>query len=364
MTGAEDLDRYGRWDSHPEFGAIWVPLDVRSDWAPYRDGRWVWMSPWGWTWVDEAPWGFAPFHYGRWVSWRGVWGWVPGAYVARPVYAPGVVAWVGGPHAGGRGHGWLPLAPRETYQPHYRVSPRYLERINEPTPNRGRAPSPRQGGPVYRNQGVPGAVTLAPSDGLDRRRQPGGRFDADPRAFTPTVPPPPRRGEPPVPIRPEAPQPPAFRGAPPLPPPAPPPAPPAPSQQPAYQPVPGRPPAPQPLPAVPPMRPMPPTVSAVPVAPAAPVAPPPPPPPPVVHPRMGPRQPAPEPAAAPAPPAAPVPAPRVARPESPAPTPTPTPPPAAAPAPKAPPPEHERPRNRDEERQPRADPRPGRENQR
>jgi hypothetical protein len=26
------------------------------------------MSPWGWTWVDNAPWGFAPFHYGRWVG--------------------------------------------------------------------------------------------------------------------------------------------------------------------------------------------------------------------------------------------------------------------------------------------------------
>ncbi|HSQ73056.1 MAG TPA: DUF6600 domain-containing protein, partial [Rubrivivax sp.] len=86
MTGAEDLDRHGRWDRHPEYGAVWFPYEVRAGWAPYRYGRWVWMRPWGWTWIDEAPWGFAPFHYGRWVHWGGRWGWWPGAYVARPVF--------------------------------------------------------------------------------------------------------------------------------------------------------------------------------------------------------------------------------------------------------------------------------------
>ena len=53
---------------------------VAAGWAPYRYGRWAWVRPWGWTWVDDAPWGFAPFHYGRWVCGRGErWCWAPGA---------------------------------------------------------------------------------------------------------------------------------------------------------------------------------------------------------------------------------------------------------------------------------------------
>jgi hypothetical protein len=65
MTGAEDLDRYGQWEQTPEYGALWVPRSVAADWAPYTTGHWAWVRPWGWTWVDDAPWGFAPFHYGR-----------------------------------------------------------------------------------------------------------------------------------------------------------------------------------------------------------------------------------------------------------------------------------------------------------
>ena len=181
MTGAEDLDRNGRWERHAEYGAIWYPQAVVADWAPYRHGRWAWVRPWGWTWVDEAPWGFAPFHYGRWVSVSGRWGWCPGDYVARPVYAPALVAWVGGAHVGvsisigGPNVGWVPLAPREWYQPYYRHSPVYVERVN-PHPPGGRSPQwqrPPQvpTGPVmYTNQGVPGAVTVVPRDVLVRRQ--------------------------------------------------------------------------------------------------------------------------------------------------------------------------------------------------
>ena len=78
MVGYEDLDSYGQWRETPDYGAVWVPGGVAADWAPYRYGHWVWISPWGWTWVDDSPWGFAPFHYGRWVQFGGAWGWVPG----------------------------------------------------------------------------------------------------------------------------------------------------------------------------------------------------------------------------------------------------------------------------------------------
>jgi hypothetical protein len=185
MTGVEDLDRDGRWEQHPEFGAVWLPLNVAADWAPYSDGRWTWVQPWGWTWVDNARWGFAPLHYGRWAWWRNAWCWVPGAYVARPVYAPALVAWVGGggwgqgPNLGGPSVGWLPLAPREVYAPYYAVTPRYRERIN-PTPPYRWQPDRGRGPVVFGNQGVPHAVTVVPRDNW-LQRQPVRRRDNDGR---------------------------------------------------------------------------------------------------------------------------------------------------------------------------------------
>ncbi len=177
MTGAEDLDRYGRWERHPEYGMVWAPLAVSMDWAPYRTGRWTWHARWGWTWVDEQPWGFAPFHYGRWVPWRGRWVWSPGAYVARPVFAPALVAWVGGPNASfsisvggysGPAVGWVPLAPRDVYVPPFAYSPRYYERVNRP--HREYRPKVPAGPVMYGNKGVPGAVTVVPSDVLVRHQ--------------------------------------------------------------------------------------------------------------------------------------------------------------------------------------------------
>ena len=126
VVGYEDLDEYGGWRSVPEYGTVWFPRSTVTGWAPYRYGHWVWVSPWGWSWVDDAPWGFAPFHYGRWVTVGGAWGWVPSpprpavvtvAYV-RPVYAPALVAWVGGAPSG---VAWFPLGPRDVYCPSYHV---------------------------------------------------------------------------------------------------------------------------------------------------------------------------------------------------------------------------------------------------
>jgi hypothetical protein len=137
VVGAEDLDDYGQWREEPEYGYVWYPTRIASDWAPYRYGRWLWVTPWGWTWVDNAPWGYAPFHYGRWAYLRQRWAWVPAPPRSRAVYAPALVAWVGGTADGvavtpgaGPGVGWLPLAPGEVYLPGYRVSPRYLHNVN------------------------------------------------------------------------------------------------------------------------------------------------------------------------------------------------------------------------------------------
>ncbi|HEX5682884.1 MAG TPA: DUF6600 domain-containing protein [Ideonella sp.] len=176
MTGAEDLDRNGQWGKHPEYGAIWYPTTVAVGWAPYRHGRWAWVRPWGWTWVDEAPWGFAPFHYGRWVHWGGRWCWAPGTYVRRPVYAPAMVAWVGGSNfsmsirvGGGQPVGWVPLAPREQYYPAYRHSHVHIKQVNithVTVINNVRPARPI----MYRNTGVAGGVTVVSSDVLTRRQ--------------------------------------------------------------------------------------------------------------------------------------------------------------------------------------------------
>lgn len=135
MTGATDLQRYGDWDTHPQYGPVWFPRRVASGWAPYRYGQWTWVSPWGWTWVDDEPWGFAPSHYGRWVHWNGRWCWTPGTYVSRPIYAPALVAWFGGPHLSvrvstGPHIGWVPLAPFEVYRPWFTVSSVWVTAVN------------------------------------------------------------------------------------------------------------------------------------------------------------------------------------------------------------------------------------------
>ncbi|HEY1725762.1 MAG TPA: DUF6600 domain-containing protein [Steroidobacteraceae bacterium] len=135
VVGAEDLQNYGDWTQEPDYGYVWYPTQVAADWAPYRYGRWLWVAPWGWTWVDSAPWGYAPFHYGRWAYLRARWCWVPAPPRQHAVYAPALVAWIGGGAAGlalsaGPAVGWVPLAPGEVYVPGYRVSPRYARNVN------------------------------------------------------------------------------------------------------------------------------------------------------------------------------------------------------------------------------------------
>ena len=134
--GSEDLDNNGVWREVPPYGPVWVPT-VAPGWAPYRFGHWVWIDPWGWSWVDDAPWGFAPFHYGRWAFIGSSWGWVPGPYYARPIWAPALVAWFGAPGWGvsfgfgfGGGLGWCPLGFGEPFFPWYGVSRGYFRNVN------------------------------------------------------------------------------------------------------------------------------------------------------------------------------------------------------------------------------------------
>ena len=196
MTGAEDLDAYGNWTESPEYGAIWFPRAVATDWAPYRSGHWVWVEPWGWSWVGDEPWGFAPFHYGRWVQHRGSWGWVPGERIARPVYAPAMVGWIGSPGVSvsiSLGSpppriGWFPLAPREVYVPMYRASPEYVRHVNRTQVTQITNVTQIVNNPQaviqnthYVNREKPRAVTNAPSGVFERRHSetPAGQAPRD-----------------------------------------------------------------------------------------------------------------------------------------------------------------------------------------
>ncbi len=181
VIGYQDLDQYGSWSSVPEYGNVWMPTRVAADWAPYRDGHWSWIEPWGWTWVDDQPWGFTVSHYGRWTNTSRGWGWVPGPIAARPVYAPALVAFIGGSNfqvsvSNGGGNvgavGWFPLGPREVYRPAYAVSRSYFTNVNISNTvinntiivnNYDNRNAPTANDTVYANRAVRGAVVTVPT---------------------------------------------------------------------------------------------------------------------------------------------------------------------------------------------------------
>ncbi|CAN7443339.1 FecR protein [Trinickia sp. LjRoot230] len=182
MPGYEDLDANGTWRNDPQYGSVWVPSAVPTGWAPYHDGHWAWVAPWGWTWVDDAPWGFAPYHYGRWAYVQSSWCWVPGPMAsAPPVYAPALVAFVGGGGGGSSwsvgltiggaaapGVAWFPLGPGEVWRPRYGGwSPRYFERVNQTVINNRNVNVTNINinniHNTYVNYRAPGAVTAVPA---------------------------------------------------------------------------------------------------------------------------------------------------------------------------------------------------------
>lgn len=171
VIGYEDLDDHGEWISEPEYGYVWRPTYVVHHWAPYRYGRWVYVSPWGWSWIDDARWGFAPFHYGRWAYIRSRWCWVPGPRRIHPVYAPALVGWVGGPSVGisvSFGNvGWYPLGPRDVFYPGYRHTPRYIRYVNVSNTvviNNNYFYGGRLSPPRFDYRHYPGAVTTVSRD--------------------------------------------------------------------------------------------------------------------------------------------------------------------------------------------------------
>ena len=124
IQGVADLSAAGNWVPDGTYGNVWIPANVAPDWAPYRDGSWVWEDGYGWTWVAAEPWGWAPYHYGRWYfsSAYHHWAWFPPAPGRiAPAWSPALVGFVGfnvGAVSVGFGNiGWVPLAPYEPIHP-------------------------------------------------------------------------------------------------------------------------------------------------------------------------------------------------------------------------------------------------------
>jgi len=99
----DELSPYGTWIQDPQYGYVWRPDVDQQDFRPYySNGRWA-MTEYGNTWVSDYEWGWAPFHYGRWVYNRyRQWLWIPDT-----VWGPAWVSW----RSGGGYYGWAPLSP-------------------------------------------------------------------------------------------------------------------------------------------------------------------------------------------------------------------------------------------------------------
>src|SRR3954451_5017620 len=166
------LDGNGAWENFAGLGEVWFPKDLPPDWAPFRYGHWRWIGPWGWTWIDDRPWGFATSHYGRWANIGGLdseagrWGWLPGKRPGNdsrndgpgndgdtPGFMPAAVAFLGTagvglsyPDAFSPAVAWFPLAPGEVYWPSFTNDPEAIRRLNA-----GAVSDPAAIGPARKN---------------------------------------------------------------------------------------------------------------------------------------------------------------------------------------------------------------------
>lgn len=104
----DSLASEGEWFDSTDYGYIWRPNVVvrQPGWRPYVDGRWVYTDA-AWTWESNEPFGWATYHYGRWVLLASSgWCWVPGTE-----WAPAWVSW----QANDDYIGWAPLPPEASF---------------------------------------------------------------------------------------------------------------------------------------------------------------------------------------------------------------------------------------------------------
>jgi probable HAF family extracellular repeat protein len=107
------LSSDGDWVEAGDYGYCFKPHVAQGDWAPYRDGHWVWTDR-GWFWYSNENFGWATYHYGRWVRISGQgWCWVPGNE-----WAPAWVSW----RQSSEYAGWAPLPPEAGFSVNVGIS--------------------------------------------------------------------------------------------------------------------------------------------------------------------------------------------------------------------------------------------------
>src|SRR5581483_7915201 len=101
------LEPHGDWIETSDYGYVFHPREAdRNNWRPYTAGRWVYTDA-GCTWVSEEPFGWATYHYGRWIRLRNIgWVWIPG-----DEWAPAWVSW----RKSDNYVGWAPLPPEARF---------------------------------------------------------------------------------------------------------------------------------------------------------------------------------------------------------------------------------------------------------
>jgi hypothetical protein len=110
------LSSDGQWLNDDTYGYVFQPTVASSDsWRPYSDGHWA-NTDRGWTWVSNENFGWATYHYGRWVQLSGTgWVWIPGNE-----WAPAWVSWR--QTDDNSSAGWAPLPPEATVSARIGVS--------------------------------------------------------------------------------------------------------------------------------------------------------------------------------------------------------------------------------------------------
>jgi len=146
------LEPYGDWMEIGDYGYVFQPRQAAQsrDWRPYTNGHWVYTDA-GWTWISDEQFGWATYHYGRWIRLRNVgWVWVPGEY-----WAPAWVSW----RKGNDYVGWAPLPPEAQFDRqtgirnwadnYYDIGPEQYAFV--PASDFGRNVTPREIVPIERN---------------------------------------------------------------------------------------------------------------------------------------------------------------------------------------------------------------------
>ena len=155
-VGLSDLDANGNWYNVPGQGYVWSPYDAQlegASWDPYGYGHWVYYPRFGYVWVSDYAWGYAPFQCGLWDYFDNFgWSWAPGAG-CNPWWGEG---FYGAGYYGGGGWGYRLGNYPPGYHPPRRPLPGPIHPRPGPHPiqNPGQNPIRVHGGPVKPPIGV------------------------------------------------------------------------------------------------------------------------------------------------------------------------------------------------------------------